>query len=295
MGERIWLKTPSPNNTLVNLMGLNRMAGSEFQDRCLKPLGHPSKPLRRLDHLPSPTLDSTSVAAGFIPTHPAALSMAARMAASTFAAASSCIPGITREYRSRAMPMLEWPRRSCAILGWMPLVDICVAWLCCRSWKRMRGQGGRQGLGAAAPVGLVPAVEGGTRDTGFLQGGPYRQVRRLDQPDDRQLPGDRIPRASSPPAPPMPFSSRHFRRSTSGHGRGPRSALRQVPAPQILGCRPRTVLTLSSTAAACRIVVSACQRPTTCTLMGRPSRLVPKRIDSPGKPVTFRGTVAPCR
>ena len=38
-------------------------------------------------------------------------------------------------------------------------------------------------------------------------------------------------------------------------------------------------LTLSRTEAARRIVDSACQLPTSCTLIGRPSRLVPNRIE----------------
>ena len=54
---------------------------------------------------------------------------------------------------------------------------------------------------------------------------------------------------------------------------------------QRAGCRSRKVLTLSSSDAMCRIVDSASQLPTSCTLIGRPSLLVPNRIDNPGKPV----------
>jgi TetR/AcrR family transcriptional regulator, transcriptional repressor for nem operon len=39
-------------------------------------------------------------------------------------------------------------------------------------------------------------------------------------------------------------------------------------------------------------VDSASQLPTSCTLIGSPSLLVPNRIDRPGKPVTLSGTVA---
>lgn len=59
------------------------------------------------------------------------------------------------------------------------------------------------------------------------------------------------------------------------------------------GCRSRTGLTASSSDATCRMVDSACHAPTTCTLIGIPSLLVPNRIAKPGKPVTLSGTVAP--
>jgi hypothetical protein len=42
-------------STLSDCMGLGRMVGSEFQDCCLKPLGHPSKSLQKLGHPPPPT------------------------------------------------------------------------------------------------------------------------------------------------------------------------------------------------------------------------------------------------
>ena len=41
------------------------------------------------------------------------------------------------------------------------------------------------------------------------------------------------------------------------------------------------------------MVDSASQLDTSCTLSGSPSWLVPNRIDKPGSPVTFSGTVAP--
>ena len=59
------------------------------------------------------------------------------------------------------------------------------------------------------------------------------------------------------------------------------------------GCRPRTGLTASNSDARCRIVDSANQLDTSCTLIGSPSLLVPNRIDNAGSPVTLNGTVAP--
>src|SRR5215831_532847 len=58
---------------------------------------------------------------------------------STRAAASSCIPGMTCEYKSIVIPTFECPRRSLAILGWTPEDNIWVACACRKSWKRMRG------------------------------------------------------------------------------------------------------------------------------------------------------------
>ena len=60
-----------------------------------------------------------------------------------------------------------------------------------------------QRLRAAALVGVVPAVKRRARDAELVQGGTHRQVGLLDQPDDLQLLGGRIPHASSPPAPLM--------------------------------------------------------------------------------------------
>src|ERR1700712_1880293 len=72
-----------------------------------------------------------------------------------------------------------------------------------------------QRLGAAALVGVVPAVERRARDAELVQGGTHRQVGLLDQPDDLQLLGGRVPHASSPPAPLMLFLSRRFSRTRS--------------------------------------------------------------------------------
>jgi hypothetical protein len=48
-------------------------------------------------------------------------------ARSTRAAASSCIPGITCEYKSIVIPTFECPRRSLAILGCTPVDNMWVA------------------------------------------------------------------------------------------------------------------------------------------------------------------------
>ena len=61
------------------------------------------------------------------------------------------------------------------------------------------------------------------------------------------------------------------------------------------GWRSRTGLTPSSRAPRCRMVDSACQLDTNCTLIGMPSALVPNLIVRPGSPVMFKGTVEPCR
>ena len=63
---------------------------------------------------------------------------------------------------------------------------------------------------------------------------------------------------------------------------------------QRLGCRSRTALADSSSDATCSSVTSASQVDTSCTPIGMPSRLLPNRIDMPGKPVRFSGTVEPC-
>jgi hypothetical protein len=49
MRERHQSDFSSQNNTLSDFLGLSGMAESEFQDRCLKPLGHPSKSLQNED------------------------------------------------------------------------------------------------------------------------------------------------------------------------------------------------------------------------------------------------------
>ena len=54
MRERLQSDFGSQSNTLSDCLGLCRMAGSEFQDRCLKPLGHPSEPLRMRGTFPPP-------------------------------------------------------------------------------------------------------------------------------------------------------------------------------------------------------------------------------------------------
>jgi hypothetical protein len=89
-----------------------------FQDRCLKPLGHPSKHLMLfIFHSILPARKGLKFGR-FLPffyrIFPA---IAAFSAASSLATASSCIPGMTCEYRSKVMPTLEWPSRSLAILG----------------------------------------------------------------------------------------------------------------------------------------------------------------------------------
>jgi hypothetical protein len=49
MRERSQSILGSQISTLSDCVGLSGMAGSEFQDRCLKPLGHPSKSLQNED------------------------------------------------------------------------------------------------------------------------------------------------------------------------------------------------------------------------------------------------------
>lgn len=75
--ERLRIERPSPGNTVADLEGLRGMAGSESEIRFLEPLGHPSKPLRRRDGVPSPTPGPSSVAERARSRHPAALSPAA--------------------------------------------------------------------------------------------------------------------------------------------------------------------------------------------------------------------------
>ena len=134
---------------------------------------------------------------------------------------------------------------------------------------------------------------GGTIETGFgrSRGRSTRSWARRggavptpQSPRHRRLVGGKLGRSAPDSGP-----------ATCAPVRGSRGDPRQVPPGQRLACRSWTGLTLSSTKAARRIVDSACQLPTSCTLIGRPSRLVPNRIDRPGRPVMFSGTVAPCR
>src|SRR5262245_36932860 len=89
-----------------------------FQDRCLKPLGHPSNSLSVFIFRDVLARLRTSSKRRFLPVfYPFFADIAAFSAASYFATASSCIPGITCEYKSNVIPILECPRRSCTILG----------------------------------------------------------------------------------------------------------------------------------------------------------------------------------
>src|SRR6056297_3321475 len=58
---------------------------------------------------------------------------------------------------------------------------------------------------AEGGVPVVPAIEGRLRDAEHLQRAFRRQVRLLDEPDDLQLFGGRIPHSWSPPSPIMLF------------------------------------------------------------------------------------------
>ena len=99
-----------------------------FQDRCLKPLGHPSKLLNHLDFRFA-KVGKNAICYRFATiSFSALLFRAACIASSTRAAASSCMPGSTCVYRSSVMPTLLWPRRSLATFGWTPAASMCVAW-----------------------------------------------------------------------------------------------------------------------------------------------------------------------
>src|SRR6516164_4429843 len=88
-----------------------------FQDRCLKPLGHPSKlsitlvffvAIASIRGLPYRSCDRPSSAAA-LGTH-----FSAPKAASILAAASSCIVAVTWRYRSSVMLIVGCSRGSCA-------------------------------------------------------------------------------------------------------------------------------------------------------------------------------------
>ena len=94
-----------------------------FQDRCLKPLGHPSIAFRNKD-LPVyrkfqkksmlPKLLPKPFISRFQVPHGGSKSLV------ELSAASSCIVLVTWEYRSIVVLMVECPRRSCATLGCTP-------------------------------------------------------------------------------------------------------------------------------------------------------------------------------
>ena len=99
-----------------------------FQDRCLKPLGHPSKTLNVF------VFSSNRIARIYsgcyrncYPTSSRRFICARRKASSTRAAASSCMPGRTWLYKSNVMPTFECPSRSDATFGWTPLASRWVA------------------------------------------------------------------------------------------------------------------------------------------------------------------------
>src|SRR6516225_856410 len=62
----------------------------------------------------------------------------------------------------------------------------------------------------ACSIAIVPAIEGGPRDPELRQGAPHRQRRLLDQPDDLQLLGGRVPHVSDSPSPSTLFLSTRF-------------------------------------------------------------------------------------
>src|SRR5262245_20953900 len=106
-----------------------------FRVRCFQPLSHLSKPVKS-GIFPSSDLSCYPIC---YPFDRRAFSKAPRRAASTFAAASACIPGRTWLYKSSVMATDAWPSRSCAIFGWTPLASIWVACPWRRSWKRRCG------------------------------------------------------------------------------------------------------------------------------------------------------------
>jgi len=54
-------------------------------------------------------------------------SQSPKIFAATKSAAPRAMPGVTCEYRSRVMAMVEWPRRSDTIFGWTPAFSASVA------------------------------------------------------------------------------------------------------------------------------------------------------------------------
>ena len=67
-----------------------------------------------------------------------------------------------------------------------------------------------QRFGAALEVAVIPAAEGPARDAQLLQRLARWQVGLLDDPDDLELLGSRIPHSRSPPSAIMLFLSRRF-------------------------------------------------------------------------------------
>jgi hypothetical protein len=104
---------------------LNPLAGVEglepptpgFGDRCSSQLSYTPKALTTLGFGFRALSRNGRLLPFCYPMPSARLFIAACRAASTSAAASTCMPRVTCEYRSNVMPTLEWPSRSLAILG----------------------------------------------------------------------------------------------------------------------------------------------------------------------------------
>src|SRR5262245_35502440 len=99
-------------------------AHAGFQDRCLNPLGHPSKLLIQWVFYLNLERAEKGVATEIATERPQRPSpppiFAPRNAASILAAASSCIVSETWLYRSSVTAIVECPRRSCATFGCTP-------------------------------------------------------------------------------------------------------------------------------------------------------------------------------
>jgi hypothetical protein len=90
-----------------------------FQDRCLKPLGHPSKPLKLLKNSASAFDVKVDLLTSLLTNafYFARLLIAARRSLSMPSIASACMFGRTWLYKSSVIAMLLWPSRSLAIFG----------------------------------------------------------------------------------------------------------------------------------------------------------------------------------
>jgi hypothetical protein len=110
-----------------------------------------------------------------------------------------------------------------------------------------RGRPIGQRFRAALKITIILAAEGPARDAQLLQRALCRQVRLLDDPDDLELLGGRIPHASSSPSAIMLFLSRRFSNVRSA-----------TPSFRALAPRRRS---LTSLVVAARVVSPASRRP----------------------------------
>src|SRR5208282_371402 len=72
-----------------------------------------------------------------------------------------------------------------------------------------------QGFRPTGVVQIVPTIEGGVRNADLFQRPPHRQGGLLDEPDDLELLGGRVPHAASSPSAVTLFLSRRFSRVSS--------------------------------------------------------------------------------